>query len=63
MKNLKSLSHASSKGHLKCVQKLLQLGADPLIYTSDYLYAYDLAESSGFINVLFLNLFKVNQVA
>lgn len=44
---MKALSHASSKGHLKCVHKLLQLGADPTIYTYDYLYPFDLAQNSG----------------
>lgn len=53
----KALSHASSKGHLKCVHKLLKLGADPSIYTYDYLYPFDLAQDSGFPDVtsLFLN--------
>jgi hypothetical protein len=30
---------------------LLKLGADPLLFTVDYHYPADLAESSGFTNV------------
>jgi len=33
------------------VQKLLKLGADPLLFTVDYRYPADLAENSGFTNV------------
>ena len=47
----KSLSHASCKGNLKCVHKLLKLGADPLICTSDYLYPFDIAQNFGFNEV------------
>jgi ankyrin repeat protein len=49
-----SLHHASYKGNLKVVQKLLKLGADPLLFTADYLYPFDLAESSGFTSVSLL---------
>jgi ankyrin repeat protein len=49
--NLTALSHASNKGHLKCVQKLLAYNADPLIYSNDYLYPYDLAEKSGYTDI------------
>ena len=56
---LKSLHHASSKGHLKIVQKLLRLGADPSLYTSDYMYAFDLAENAGYSNVA-LKFTKIN---
>lgn len=47
----KALCHASSKGHLRCVQKLLKLNADPTIFTIDYFYPFDLAEKSGNKNV------------
>ena len=33
------------------MQKLLKLGADPLLFTVDYRYPADLAENSGFTNV------------
>jgi hypothetical protein len=47
----KSLHHACHKGHMKTVQKLLRLGADPFLFTVDYRYPGDLAESAGFNNV------------
>ena len=50
-KQKQSLHHASHKGHLKVVQKLLKLGADPLIHTFDYMYPFDLAENAGFTSV------------
>lgn len=58
---LKALSHASSKGHLKCVHKLLKLGADPSIYTYDYLYPFDLAQNSGFTEVTGCGMFNLNR--
>ncbi len=45
------MAHASNKGHLKCVHKLLQLGADPTIYSYDYYYPFDLAQNAGYSDV------------
>ena len=43
---------------MKTVQKLLKLGADPLVFTVDYRYPGDLAESAGFNNVIKLIIFQ-----
>ena len=45
------MAHESNKGHLKCVHKLLQLGADPTIYSYDYYYPFDLAQNAGYSDV------------
>ena len=47
------MCHASNKGHVKCVEKLLKLGSDPTLYTNDYCYAFDLAEKAGYNEVDF----------
>ena len=48
-----ALTHAANRGNIKCVQKLLNNNADPLLYTNSFFYPHDLALKSGFVDVIF----------
>jgi ankyrin repeat protein len=49
--NLKSLSHACSKGSIKCVYALLRANANACLSTFDHMSPIDLAINEGYVNI------------